>query len=334
MEYPLTIATVGRADFILAANLKLVSKTEQETRPFDFYTSYSGLKLNFANSKKNSGADGNIELYKLDDVLMRTQACMQLITQAVPESTKGANPLQTVLGFVPNTYGSMQGQPAIDIARKLDFQRTTELASAMINSGGKYAARNKANGEILQLAAYIAEVERQNLMDIFKDQTKALSYVQSIAGDPNYNFWNYIYGLSCEHPEYFNFSDESVSKETGLIVYEAKMKTPHIQKVVNGRTKVYSLSITCNPKDPMPFTVSISTGTGIPVQGKSIGIQQGSYQKGEDFTVKLASYEWVNIISTAVKLRDAYTASKTTQAVNLALQWDAYNKQSAMQPAS
>ncbi|MBQ7430231.1 hypothetical protein [Butyrivibrio sp.] len=337
MKYPFTIASIGRPDITLAAHLKLYPCDQNDyangVEPLTLWKRYSCLKLNFANSKKKTGGDGNIELNKLDDVWLRTQAVLPMLV-AKPAKE---NALLKPLNYVPGTYGPMKDKSSIQIARELNFAQTSDLANQMKANGGKYAARNAAVAEVLLNAAYLAEAERQGFLKNLDTPDNRRQFLATQSANPNYGWFQYLVDMLDKHPEYLQIQDSTADQD--IIIYEAQMKTPHTAHVdANGRTAVYSLSVTANTSNPMPFQVTLATGTGIPAKDqsgniKAIGIQSGSFNKIETFSLRLKSDEWINMISTAIKLRDAYAATLIGPAMQNAQYFEQQERQQRQQAA-
>lgn len=332
IQHPLTIASIGRPDMTLTAHLTLglydQDDYNQGLSPLEhMFKKYSGLKLNFANSSKKTGADGNIELNKLDTVWLKTQTCVQKILEA---GKVIENPLLKNINYVPNRYGNLAKQPALSIARAVTFEQASDLASELINATGQFAKRNKENGLCLQDAAYIAYAEKNAILPQIDTAEHRTAFLNNMAADPNYGFYARLCQMLDEHPEYLNMN----TAEPAIVVYESDMKTPNTSKVdAEGRTKVYSMSVTCTPGQALPFNVSLTVGTGIPVQGRAIGIQPGTYRTNQDgkFNLSLTCEEWVYLISSAVKMKDAYMAANIGNQMGIAIQEDRKNRASWQQ---
>lgn len=327
-KYPLTVVTVGRQDFILATVLQLALYDEKDIQdgamPLQMFKKYSCLKLNFSNSKTKTGADGNIELSKLDSVWLKTKACIPLLM--TPKGIK-ENALLRVLSFVPNDFGMMAKKSCIQIGRQLTFDQVVTLGQKMQATEGKYAARNAENGKLLIDAAYVAEAERQGILSQLDTTEKRNAFLQQVANHPSAAWYQTLVQMLEKHPEYLE------EKATGdLYIYNAPMKVPHSAKVdAQGLTKVYSLTITCNPQKQMPFNVTLVTGKGKPLGNASVGIQEGTYVRGETFSQDLTCEEWVNIIAQAIHLRDSYVTQHIEAAMMTAIKLDQANRQQYQQ---
>ncbi len=329
MKYPFTIATVGRQDSVLSAHLKLYPYTSNDAGKgkeplINMFQSYSGLILNFSNNGRNKnkpkgGGDGRIELNKLDTVYLKTQACIPLLS----DSSKTENPLLNPISYVPNTFGAMAKKSAMQIATELDSLQALQLAQELKCSTNQYAQRNAANGQYIQDAAYLIQAKKLGIYKQLSSEDGQQAILNQYAqADPS-GWYQTLVQLAKAHPEYL---DETAN--TGdIILYEAKMKTPDTSKIADdGTTKVYSLSVTCNPHASQPFCVELVTGRGIPISGQLIGIQKGSYKEDHYFQQDMTCEEWVYIISQAIRIRDAYAAALVPDLIKIAQQADEANR--------
>lgn len=332
IKYPETMVSIGRQDQILAANSKVqpLDKTDYANgeSPLVAYKPWSGLTLNFADSKKNIGGSGAIEVNHFADVKLRSEIAMKAIMEeevkkeSNPASANGGNTIEEILDtkvyFLPREINSeFRGKGAFDIVKAVGIQvamNASQNLKSSIDNNSKYAENNRKQAAALDLAIILVNAE-----NTLYDGQNSIATLYS--GDMNKAFEISNQLFNAQHPagkvaaelfqaikQYPSIPDYLKSRKNGEVksngiyrIYGPILKTPNVKKVDNdGYTKAYSLSIYCNPKQlPYPFHVELQTMKGKPLPNHAVGVDGNTITDRKTFSIDLQTWEWLNVINRA-----------------------------------
>lgn len=333
--YPNTFFSVGRKNFVLAANLNVdfakdADLAKAKLGPYSIFGKYAGIGLNFVESDSDFKNECRIPFASLEDILLRTNYAVQKIAETPVTSSDSMN---MEMKFVPG-HSDLRNKPVLEVAAALGFDEGMRVVQQMVGNDSRYAARNKQAADILTAALIIMNAKQNGISTPAQLQGRTEPIVTQLNN------------ILAQHPEYWDAvtPGQTTSSNSGEItIYDAQMKTPNTRDVSqDGYTKVYSLTITAKPGSDMPITIIHKLGKGKPIVNNGIvapvGIQSGSYVPVHTFVVSLTSAEWCHIVSHARNMFNGLIACQAGNAYTAAhqlMQNQFQNKQQAQyqQPA-
>lgn len=293
-RYPKVFCSSGRQGLVFSAGFNMQT-TDNQQSPMDCMASWSSITLNFANSEKNTGGNGNIEETHLSDVVERTKYAIGKIMEAEAESDSAPESegqaaiekLSIKISYLPLDMKDKAGTTAWELAKLFSFEQCSKASENLQKQqNSKYAASNQKQGIALYISSLIVNINKTIATGGNADQ--AIAYING------------------NYPEFKCLIGADVSSNSGkeYTIYNAPFKTPHIASIdANGLTKAYSLKVVCRPKAEYPFHCELTTMKGRPSQGKFIGIDRSTITDRQTFAIDLMSWEWLDIVEKAEKNR-------------------------------
>lgn len=321
-RYPKDIATIGKPGKTLSAEFNVGvlepgdwqdNEQSKGTSPMKIFTSWSGLKLNFAENRdgKNIGGDGQIEMSHIPDVLERSRNASRLC-QEYQASKKGGTKhsplLELRVKFLPMDMASAKGQSVAEIAAAFSPEQVENAAARLYEQaakGGAYAQANAKQALALRVSS-IARLCKKTpygsgtLADVFmQDWDSIFKACSAMTGDEVRNIAQRAYKIFRLVPEYRDIlADDLESGETARYwIYEPVFKTPNNHKVdKDGLVKAYELSVACNPAAEYPISVKLTTMRAKPAQG-AVGItSRESIKDAVTFTQDMPVWKWLEMV--------------------------------------
>lgn len=326
-RYPKDIATVGKPGKTLSAEFNVGilnpadwhdSQNSKGASPMKIFTSWSGLKLNFAENRdgKNIGGDGQIELSHIPDVLERSKNASRLCQeyQAKGRSAGSHSPLLDMrVKFLPTDMSSAKGQTVAEIAAAFSLEQVENAANRLDEQaakGGPYAQANAKQALALRTAA-LAKACREipykdgTLVNLFaKPWEEILKICQgelATADQKTKDVVRKAYSIFRQVENYQDIlEDESLDggqTTSSYWIYEPVFKTPNNNKVdKDGLVKAYELSVACNPAAEYPVSVKLTTMRAKPAQG-SVGItSRESIRDAVSFVQDMPIWKWLEMV--------------------------------------
>ncbi len=321
--------TFGRKNLVCAIIPTFVYPTNEEVtnsmqsgKEFDWispkeFTRYSGVKINI--SGQGSGTSANIEVSKLDGVILRSKAALEncyISSGNNGTETDYSTMLETKISFVPNEFVQFRGKTANEIAQALDYNSAITIANNF-KCEGRFAAANQRQKDALYLAAALKSLKDAVQPDFFdkyvSDPAAAIGNNQAV-----YQLVSYIEG------NWAGAIAECGGKSTtesgsSVVIYDCPMKTPDIKRVdKQGYTKVYSFRISIDVTRDYPVHVEIHEGKGKPQTNHAVGIVAGTYIKVVDKTFDFTADEWLYALNTCKDFRSAVVTNEWSRVSQLA----------------